>query len=126
VLFFDNHPAAKESWTREVWVYDYRTNVHHTPKKNPLTFEHLTDFIACFGPLDRHKRKATWNAEKNPESRWRKFTLADILALDRTSLDISWIRDTSFSNSGTLPDPAEDLEAGLESFRAVKDLIDIE
>ncbi|MEI6874358.1 MAG: class I SAM-dependent DNA methyltransferase [Spirochaetota bacterium] len=130
VLFFDNHPAAKEPWTREVWIYDYRTNIHHTLKKTPLTYEHLADFIACYKPTERHKRKATWQPEKNPEGRWRKFTLAEILARDRTSLDITWIKDTSLSDSDSLPDPTdiardlvEDLEAGLESFRLVKDLL---
>ena len=34
VLFFDNQPARKEAWTREVWVYDYRTNIHHTLKRS--------------------------------------------------------------------------------------------
>jgi len=36
VLFFDGKPSNKKAWTKEVWVYDYRTNVHHTLKKNPL------------------------------------------------------------------------------------------
>jgi type I restriction enzyme M protein len=35
VLFFDNHAASKDPWTKEVWFYDYRTNVHHTQKKKP-------------------------------------------------------------------------------------------
>ncbi|MDD2219336.1 MAG: N-6 DNA methylase [Desulfoplanes sp.] len=34
VLFFDNRPAQKEPWTKEVWIYDYRTNIHHTLKKS--------------------------------------------------------------------------------------------
>jgi type I restriction enzyme M protein len=45
VIFFDNKPAAKEPWTREVWIYDFRTNIHFTLKKNPLRFEDLADFI---------------------------------------------------------------------------------
>ena len=47
VLFFDNKPASKDPWTKEVWIYDYRTNIRHTLKKNPLKFEDLTDFIEC-------------------------------------------------------------------------------
>jgi type I restriction enzyme M protein len=27
VIFFDNHEASKDPWTKEVWYYDYRTNV---------------------------------------------------------------------------------------------------
>jgi hypothetical protein len=36
VLFFDNRPASKTAATKEVWYYDYRTNIHHTLKRNPL------------------------------------------------------------------------------------------
>jgi len=45
VLFFDNHPAAKTPWTKEIWIYDFRTNIHFTLKKNPLKLEDLKDFI---------------------------------------------------------------------------------
>src|SRR6185437_2919568 len=48
VLFFDNRAASKTPWTREVWYYDYRTNIHHTLKKKPLRFEDLQEFIACY------------------------------------------------------------------------------
>ena len=41
VLFFDNHPAAKTPWTKEIWIYDFRTNIHFTLKKNPLKLEDL-------------------------------------------------------------------------------------
>jgi type I restriction enzyme M protein len=57
VLFFDNQPARAEPWTREVWVYDYRTNIHHTLKKKPLRYEDLQDFIACYNPLNRYERR---------------------------------------------------------------------
>ena len=43
VLFFNNQTASPDPWTKEVWYYDYRTNVHHTLKKNPLRFEDLAD-----------------------------------------------------------------------------------
>ncbi|WP_308412942.1 N-6 DNA methylase, partial [Vibrio parahaemolyticus] len=45
VLFFDNKPAQKDAWTKDIWIYDYRTNVHHTLKKKPMTMEHLEDFV---------------------------------------------------------------------------------
>lgn len=73
VLFFDNQPASPKAWTKEVWFYDYRTNVHHTLKKKPLRFDDLAEFIQCYNPQNRYKRKATWHAEKNPEGRWRKY-----------------------------------------------------
>jgi len=36
VIFFDARPASKEAWTKQLWVYDYRTNVHKTLKQNRL------------------------------------------------------------------------------------------
>lgn len=125
VLFFDGKPASKNAWTKETWVYDYRTNVHHTLKKNPLNIESLRDFITCYNPKNRHKRKETWS-EANPEGRWRKFDYDDIIARDKTSLDISWLKDNSLADLDNLPDPnvlaaeiIENLEAGLESFKTI-------
>lgn len=125
VLFFDGKPASKNAWTKEIWVYDYRTNVHHTLKKNPLNIESLRDFITCYNPKNRHKRKETWS-EFNPEGRWRKFEYDDIITRDKTSLDISWLKDNSLADLDNLPDPdvlaaeiIENLEAGLESFKTI-------
>ena len=39
VIFFDNREASPHPWTKQVWYYDYRTNVHHTLKRKPLRFE---------------------------------------------------------------------------------------
>jgi type I restriction enzyme M protein len=125
VLFFDNHPAAKEPWTKDVWIFDYRTNTHHTLKKNRMQFEDLKEFIDCYNPKNRHKRKATWS-ESNPDGRWRKFTYDEIVNRDKTSLDITWIKDKSLADLDNLPDPdvlaieiVENLEAGLENFKEI-------
>ena len=48
VIFFDNREANPDPLTKEVWYYDYRTNVHHTLKKKTMRFEHLEDFIQCY------------------------------------------------------------------------------
>ncbi len=126
VLFFDGKPSSKEPWTKEVWVYDYRTNIHHTLKKNPLKLSDLKDFIDLYNPENRHKRTETYHAETNPEGRWRKFSYDEIIARDKTSLDITWLKDKSLADLDNLPDPdelaldiVENIEAGLESFRAI-------
>lgn len=125
VLFFDNKPASKNPWTKEVWYYDYRTNIHHTKKKNPLNFEHLKDFVKCYSSKNRAKRKETWS-EKTPEGRWRKYSYEELIARDKTSLDLFWLKDDSLADLDNLPDPdvlatdiIEDIEAGLECFRTV-------
>ncbi len=126
VLFFDNRAASKKAATKEVWYYDYRTNIHHTLKRNPLRLENLREFIGCYRPGSRHKRKETWHAEKNPEGRWRKYPYEELLARDKTSLDLFWLKDDSLTDLDNLPEPAdlaeeiiENIEAGLNNFRTV-------
>lgn len=125
VIFFDNKPASKDPWTKEIWIYDYRTNIHHTLKKNKLSFDNLKDFINCYNPSNRFQRKETWS-ETNPDGRWRKYTYEDIINRDKTSLDITWLKDKSLADLDNLPDPdelaleiVENLEAGLESFKSI-------
>jgi type I restriction enzyme M protein len=129
VLFFDNKPASKDAWTKEIWFYDYRNNVHHTPKKSPMKFEHLKDFIKLYNPANRHKRTETWS-EANPDGRWRKYTYDEIITRDKTNLDIFWIKDKSLADLDDLPDPdvlaneiIENLESGVESFREIMETI---
>ncbi len=126
VIFFDGKPASKDPWTREVWIYDYRTNIHHTLKKNPLKTEDLKDFITCYNPKNRHIRKETYGSDANLDGRWRRFTYEEIIARDKTSLDITWVKDKSLADLDNLPDPdilaaeiIENLEAGLENFRKI-------
>ncbi|WP_425801234.1 N-6 DNA methylase [Desulfitobacterium sp. Sab5] len=126
VIFFDNKPASKDPWTKEVWIYDFRTNIHFTLKKNPLKVEDLEEFIDCYNPEKRFKRVETWNEGTNPEGRWRRFTYEEIINRDKTSLDITWIKDKSLADLDNLPDPdvlameiVENIEATLESFREI-------
>lgn len=124
VLFFDNQPASPEPWTKEVWFYDYRTNIHHTLKRSPMRYEDLTDFIACYNPENIQARTETWHEENNPDGRWRKYSYEELIARDKTSLDIFWLRDKSLTDLDNLPEPdelaekiVEHLEAGLSSFK---------
>ncbi|WP_461517786.1 type I restriction-modification system subunit M [Porticoccus sp.] len=126
VLFFDNHPASPRAWTKAVWYYDYRTNIHHTLKKKPLRFDDLQDFIACYNPGNPAKRTESWHPETNPDGRWRKFSYDELVARDKTSLDVFWLKDKSLTDLDNLPEPdelaeeiIENLEAGLNSFREV-------
>ena len=128
MLFFINKPASKDPWTKEIWFYDYRTNVHHTPKKRPMREEHLKEFTTLYNGKNIHKRKETWS-EENEEGRWRKYSYDEIIARDKTSLDIFWLRDKSLTDLDNLPDPdilaneiIENIESGLNSFREIMEL----
>jgi type I restriction enzyme M protein len=126
VIFFDKKPASPARQTKEVWIYDFRTNIHFTLKQNPMSDADLRDFVSCYNPVNRHKRRETYSA-KNPDGRWRKFSVDEILKRDKTSLDIFWIKDKSLADLDNLPDPEtladdiiENLQSALESFQELK------
>jgi type I restriction enzyme M protein len=125
VIFFDKKPASETPWTKKLWIYDLRTNQHFTLKTNPLKREDLDEFIKCYNPSNRHERKATWT-EKNPDGRWRAYAYEELIARDKTGLDIFSLKDESLEASDNLPDPdviaqeiVDDLETALEQFRLI-------
>ena len=104
-------------------INDFRTNVHFTLRQHPMTDADLQDFIQCYHPENRHERTETWSQE-NPEGRWRRFTVDEILERDKTSLDIFWLKDKSLADLDNLPAPdelaadiIENLQSALESFQ---------
>jgi type I restriction enzyme M protein len=126
VIFFDNRAASPDPHTSKVWYYDYRTNVHHTLKQKPLTYAHLLNFIECYNPRNRHDRKPTWS-EDSPEGRWRAFDRNDLLARDKASLDVFWLRDASMTDFENLPEPellvaeiVENLRSAINNFELVE------
>jgi type I restriction enzyme M protein len=118
VLFFDNKPKDGKVHTKGVWIYDLRTNKHFTLKTKPLKRDDLQDFIDCYNPSNRHKRKES--------ERFRYFDYDTLVARDKASLDIFWLKDDSLDNLDNLPPPdvlaqeiVEHLESALASFREV-------
>ncbi len=131
VIFFDKRPASSERQTKEIWVYDFRTNVHFTLKQHPMTDVDLEDFIRCFNSENRHQRTETWS-EDNPDGRWRKFSAQEILDRDKASLDIFWIKDKSLADLENLPEPdvlagdiIENLQSALEGFQELMRQLDV-
>ena len=94
VLFFDRKPASESPWTKDLWIYDLRTNQRFTLKTNPLTRSHLDDFVACFNPEDRLQRQET--------DQFHRFSYDDLVKLDKANLDIFWLRDESMEDSANL------------------------
>ncbi len=125
VLFFDKKPASETPWTRKLWIYDLRTNRHFTLKTNPLRRGDLDEFVHLYQPTNRHDRAPTWS-ESTPDGRWRVYDYNALVARDKASLDIFWLRDESLADSDNLPPPdviaqeiVDDLEAALEQFRLI-------
>ena len=118
VLFFDRKPASETPWTRDLWIYDLRTNQRFTLKTNPLARSHLDDFVACYNAEDRGQRKET--------ERFRRFSYDELIKRDKASLDIFWLRDESMEDTASLPPPdviadeiVEDLRAALEQLEEI-------
>jgi type I restriction enzyme M protein len=100
VIFFDNKAPSKEWKTKEVWVYDFRTNVHFTLKQNPMTEKDLSDFVTCYNSENINKRTATYS-EENPNGRWRKYTLDEVKA-NGYKLDLKWMQEDDGSEDLSL------------------------
>ena len=118
VLFFDAKPAQEKPWTKTLWVYDLRTNMHFTQKTKSLQRSDLDDFVACYKPENRHRRKES--------ERWRPFDYEELMKRDKANLDIFWLKDKSLEDSDDLPEPdvlaqeiADDLQTALEQFTAI-------
>ncbi len=115
VLFFDRKPGSGTPWTRDLWIYDLRTNKHFTLKTSTLTRVDLDDFVGCYRPGRRGKRVES--------ERFRRFSYDELVARDKASLDIFWLRDESLEDTDNLPTPGviaaeivEDLQAALAEF----------
>jgi type I restriction enzyme M protein len=118
VLFFDAKPKDGRTHTKGVWFYDLRTNKHFTLKTRTLKLDDLQDFIARYNPSNRHQRVET--------ERFKSFSFDALMARDKASLDLFWLKDDSLENLDDLPSPEvlqqeiiEHLEAALASFRDV-------
>lgn len=109
VLFFE-----KGSPTKETWFYDYRTGVKHTQATKPLKRSDLDDFVSCY---NAKKRKETWS-EETPDGRWRKYSVKELLARDKTSLDITWIKDKDDIEDVTLADLLENIKTEAKEIAA--------
>jgi len=125
VLFFDRKPASETPWTKELWVYDLRTNQHFTLKENPLRYEHLADFIETYSADDRSNRVES--------ERLRRFSYEELVSRDKVSLDLLWLRDESLEDGDNLPPPGviaaeivEDLEAALAQFAEIASSLGVE
>ena len=97
VLFF-----SKGTPTKDIWFYDYRTGVKHTLATNPMRRHHLDDFVECYKSENILARQETYDSESNPNGRWRKYNVDDIFKRDKTSLDITWIKQNDDDNDYTL------------------------
>lgn len=112
VLFFTRGKNDEDN-TKEVWIYDLRTNMQSFGKTNLLKEEHFANFIKAYQADDR----TTVNDE-----RWNCFTREQI-AEKGNSLDLGLIRDESILDYEDLPDPIESAEDAISQLEMAADLI---
>ena len=118
VLFF-----TKGQPTTDIWYYDYRTNIHHTLKQKPMKRSDLDDFVACYHAEDITQRQETYNAETNPNGRWRRYSADDFLRSDKISMDVTWIKPESDDSDMSLAELLDTIGEKAEKINnAVKTL----
>ena len=95
VLFF-TRGISDYGNTKQVWVYDLRSNMPQFGKRTALTPEHFAEFESSWEIASR--------VDGGEMGRLRCFSRSDIN--DRSdSLDISWLRDENEERSEDLPEP---------------------
>lgn len=102
VLFFE-----KGKPTKDIWVYDYRTDVKHTMATKPMTRAHLDEFVECYCAGHMQDRKPTCT-EDNPNGRWRCFTDEEIS--ERDDLNFKWI-DFTEEDERSVNEIIDDMQA---------------
>lgn len=112
VLFF-TRGTTDQANTKDVWVYDLRTNMTSFGKRNQLTMAHFENFMKAYVAADRSEVE---------DERWNKFTREDIVKKD-DSLDIGLIADDSLSSYDNLPDPIESAEEAIGKLQQAMDLL---
>src|ERR1017187_10345378 len=95
VIFFDKKPPTRAPATKEVWVYDLRSDRNFSLRHNPIAPQDLVDFTQCYHADDRARRKET--------SHFRRFKYSEIIARDNANLDIQWQQGTTNTIQGETP-----------------------
>ena len=134
VLFFERREASETPWTKDLWIYDLRTNQHFTLKTNPLKPADLEEFVKCYKARDKvtaaSRRSSPEDQRQDASATFKRFTYDEIVARDKANLDIFWLKDESLEDTQNLPPPAElaqeiveSLEAALAEFREVEEAL---
>ena len=126
VLFF-TRGAKDEGNTKDVWVFDMRTNMPNFGKRTPFTRDHFKEFEACFGG---DPRGSSPRVDQGEQGRFRMFSREQIRERGE-NLDISWLRDEVAERAEDLPEPDEiaaeilgHLKIAMEEMEALAELLE--
>jgi len=107
IIFF-----TKGQPTKEVWIYDNRTNVEKVAIRHPLTADYFKDFEACHNAKPRKENE-----------RFKKFSRQEIADRD-DNLDILWLRDESAERGEELGEPDEIAAETLAQLQTATDALE--
>ena len=105
VLFFQ-----KGTSTKNVWYYDYRTGIKHTLATKPMQRQHLDDFVKCYHAENIAARQET--------ERFKCYPVDELLARDKTSLDITWIKQGGDADNRSLAELITDIKDKSQTISA--------
>jgi type I restriction enzyme M protein len=86
--------------TKDVWIFDLRTNVEKINKGHTLTSSYFSEFEKAYG-IDANGHPCEGRHETD---RFKRFSRDEIKTQDE-NLDIFWLRDDSQESGDNLPDP---------------------
>ncbi len=110
-------------WLGRLHLPNHGDPVRVEPVSTPLRRADLDPFVAAYNPVNRHDRQET--------ERFHAFTYDELVARDKASLDLFWLKDDSLEDADALPAPdvlaaeiVEGLRAALEGFAAVAEALE--
>jgi type I restriction enzyme M protein len=112
VLFFTRGFNDKGN-TKNVWVYDLRTNMPSFGKRSPLTEKHFEGFIEAYSSEDRTTVQ---------DERFNVFS-REVIKKKDNSLDIGLIADESLSSYENLPNPIDTAEEAIVKLERAVELL---
>jgi len=82
VLFFDKHPISVRPATKQLWVYDLRSDQKFSLRQKPITSDDLADFVRSYQSEDFARRKES--------DLFRCFSYSQIVAREKANMNFSW------------------------------------
>jgi type I restriction enzyme M protein len=100
-VYFFTRGKTDTGNTKNVWVYDLRSNLPTFNKSNPLTRAHFAEFEKAFGsdPYGKSKRR-----DEGEQGRFRCFT-REYIRENGDSLDITWLNQNGGEESTRTTSP---------------------
>lgn len=122
VLFFNRGNSDKDN-TKEVWVYDLRTNMPQYNKRNILLRKHFSEFEAVLGKNTFGSvKELSQRMDTGQNGRFRRFSREWIAERDN-SLDISWLKEKSGIPVDVISEPTALAREAMEHLSGALDIL---